>query len=1113
MTGFFSVAAISHAADLPPEHVEFFESKIRPILVDHCYKCHSNESGKSKGGLLLDTRDALRKGGGGGAVIVAGDPEKSPLIEAVRYKNEDLQMPPADEGGKLSADQIAALEQWVKLGAPDPRVGGKAHPMDMAKARQHWAFQPVAKPAVPSVKNAKWVRTPVDAFVLAQLEAKGLAPAAPADARTLLRRVTYDLTGLPPTPAEMDAFLQDRDPDAFAKVVDRLLASPRYGERWGRFWLDVARYADTKGYLAGNVERRYAFSHTYRDYVIRAFNEDKPYDKFVVEQLAADQLPMGDDKSALAALGFVTLGRRFLNNQNDIIDDRIDVVTRGLMGLTVSCARCHDHKFDPIPTADYYSLHGVFFSSEEPTEKPLLGPLVTTPAYEDFLKKKADLEVKIKGREADEVKKFFAGVREKTGDYLLAVHDLAALPKTEKIDLFAGPRKLNVEVLKRWQPFLEERAKSNDPVLAPWFALAALPESDFAEKAAALVAEWKKPEAERVNVSSGGETLTRSATMNATVLAAFIKSEKPLTSLKDAAAIYNGIFAAHASAVEASADTTPEQGAIRDLLFADTAPPSLDYDEVARMLRRQVDTKTAPLKREIEALNWTEAGAPLRAMALVDKAAPANTKIFQRGNPANRGAEAPRQFLEILAGEKREPFKRGSGRLDLAEEIVNPKNPLTARVFVNRVWGWHFGEALVRTPSDFGVRTEPPVQRALLDWLAASFVERGWSVKQLHRTIVLSSVYRQSSDANPKAAAADPDNQLIHRFNRRRLELEALRDTLLAVSGTLDPRAGGIPDDLMKEPFARRRTVYGFIDRQNLPGMFRTFDYPNPDVSSAGRFATTVPQQALFMMNSGFAQEQARQLVQHPTVKAVQSPGDKIAALYRVVFQRAADRDEMNLALEFVGRPESEAAARPGTSAGWQYGQGRFDEAASRIHDFQVMAVRKDGRVSPVATFPDEKLGRLSLTATGGHPGKDPAIASIRRWNVPGRGKVKIEGTLGHANANGDGVRGRIVSSQSGRHGEWTVHNTKAETKLELEVHAGETIDFVVDGVATSNSDTYTWAPTIAFTPDTDASYLSARTWNAKTDFEKDAKPVAPLTRWEELAQVLLLSNELAFVD
>ncbi|HUR59549.1 MAG TPA: DUF1549 domain-containing protein, partial [Opitutaceae bacterium] len=603
----FGACGIARAADpaegtLSPEQIEFFESKIRPILADSCYKCHSVESGKSKGGLLLDSRDALRKGGEGGAVIAPGDPEKSVLIDAIRYRNDDLQMPPEDQGGKLSPEKIAALEEWVKMGAPDPRATSeKARAMDMAAARKHWAFRPVTKPTVPAVKNARWVQTPIDAFILAKLEANGLSPSVPVDNYTLLRRATYDLTGLPPTAEEMETFLADRKPDAYARAVDRLLASPRYGERWGRFWLDVARYADTKGYLAGNVERRYTFSHTYRDYVIRAFNDDKPYDRFLIEQLAADQLPLGEDKSALAAMGFLTLGRRFLNNQNDIIDDRIDVMTRGLMGLTVSCARCHDHKFDPIPTADYYSLHGVFASSKEPDEYPLLGPLVDSPAYQDFLKKRADIEAKVKERERTEVEKFLAGIRAKTGDYLLAAHDAASLPSGEKLDVFAGVRKINVEALRRWQTLLAGQAKAPGPVLAPWFAFAAQPAAEIAEIAGA----------------------------NTRIMAELTKEGAKAGSLKEVAEAYNRVFAEVDKEWQAAVDAAkkanqPEPGAlekpeleeIRQLLYAADAPPNLGYDRVVGLIRRQINDKSAPLKREIEALNWTESGAPLRAMAL-----------------------------------------------------------------------------------------------------------------------------------------------------------------------------------------------------------------------------------------------------------------------------------------------------------------------------------------------------------------------------------------------------------------------------------------------------------------------------------------------------------------
>ncbi len=342
--------------------IEFFESRIRPVLADHCYKCHSRQSEKVRGGLLLDTKDALRRGGDSGLAIVPGHPERSLLIKAVCYTDKDLQMPPKDQ--KLTDDQVANLRLWVKIGAPDPRTSDApaTNALVWAAARKHWAFQPVVEPALPKIHRHKsWIKTPLDAFVLENLEARGLKPSPPADKRTLIRRATFDLTGLPPTPREVDAFLADKSKDAFAKVVDRLLASPRYGERWGRYWLDVARYADTKGLVNGQTSSRLPYAYAYRDYVIRSFNDDLPYNRFILEQLAADQLPdKAQDNRRFAAMGFLTVGRQFFGNENEIIDDRIDVVSRGLLGLTVSCARCHDHKFDPIPTRDYYSLHGVF---------------------------------------------------------------------------------------------------------------------------------------------------------------------------------------------------------------------------------------------------------------------------------------------------------------------------------------------------------------------------------------------------------------------------------------------------------------------------------------------------------------------------------------------------------------------------------------------------------------------------------------------------------------------------------------------------------------------------------------------------------------------------------
>ncbi len=895
-----------NAAEPTAEQVEFFENHIRPLFADNCYPCHS-EGKKIKGGLRLDSRAKLMEGGDSGPAIVPGDPEASRLIKAVRYQDKDLQMPPKDK--KLSAVQIAALEAWVKMGAPMPKATvAKSQPSDFEVARaRHWAFQPVRKPEPPKVKNSRWVQTPVDNFALAKLEQKHLTPAPRADRRTLLRRVYYDLVGLPPTMAEVEAFEHDRRPDAYSQVVDRLLASPHYGERWGRYWLDVARYADTKGYLAGGEERRYAFSYTYRDYVVRAYNDDKPYDQFLIEQIAADRLPLGENKAALAAEGFLTLGRRFLNNQNDIIDDRIDVITRGTLGLTVACARCHDHKFDPISTRDYYALHGVLASSEEPAELPLLQPIADTPAYEDYLQAKAGIEKEIAAFEEQEIARFQADLRQNVGDYLLAAHDVTGLADPSKFDDFAGERKVLPVVLHRWIADLKQRAAQPDPVFGPWFELAKLDGPGFATNTAPVLTRLK----------------TDPAGVNPVVAQAL--SERAPDSLKQVAAAYTKLFQhidrewktnlTTAAAEKKTAPTTlsdPPHEALRQLLYADNAPPHLPEAEVRKVHARRLREGAAPLRNKIEALSWTQPGVPLRAMALVDRPQPHDSPVFLRGNPGNPGVKVPRRFLEVLSLRPSAPFTNGSGRLELARAIASPGNPLTARVYVNRVWLHHFGRGLVGTPGDFGVRTAAPVQRELLDYLAASFVENGWSAKKLHRLIVLSATYQQSSDANPRCVAADPENHLLHHMNRQRLDFEALRDTLLADSGRLDLTVGGLPVDIVAEPFSPRRTVYGLIDRQNLPGLFRTFDFANPDTSSQGRFHTTVPQQALFMLNSPFVVEQARALVQRDEVRRAKNRAEAIDALYRLTLQRPAERGEIRLAEKYLAaQPSADTALSP----------------------------------------------------------------------------------------------------------------------------------------------------------------------------------------------------------
>ncbi|HWD17761.1 MAG TPA: DUF1549 domain-containing protein, partial [Verrucomicrobiae bacterium] len=513
-------SAASFAATPSPSDLAFFESKIRPIFVQSCYKCHSHEAERLKGNLSVEFRDSLLKGGENGPALVPGDPEKSLLIKAVRYEDADLQMPP--KGKKLSDDQIADLVAWVKMGAPDPRVPGQtvAGQNWGKNRRDHWAFKPVRPTRAPAVNNTNWIANPIDAFVLAKLEENGMKPSPPADKRALVRRATYDLTGLPPTPEEVEAFVKDTSTNAFAKVVDRLLASPQYGEHWGRYWLDVARYADTKGDVKNQEAPLYPYAWTYRDYVVRAFNQDKPFNRFILEQIAGDRL-FSTDQDSLAALGFLTLGPRFNENINDIINDRIDVVCKGFMGLTVTCARCHDHKFDPIPTADYYSLRGVFLSSIEPAEEPLLGAVKFTPEYAAFQKKYSEFDQKLTQDEAQ----------------------IRALRKS-------------------------------------------------------------------------GETMQVKET------------------------------------------------------------------------RRDI----GQLRRQIAQLEANDPGSPPRASALYDSSKPQNSPIFIRGEAGNKGPVVPREFLEILSGPGRAPFRYGSGRLELAQSIASAANPLTPRVIVNRVWTRHFGQ-------------------------------------------------------------------------------------------------------------------------------------------------------------------------------------------------------------------------------------------------------------------------------------------------------------------------------------------------------------------------------------------------------------------------------------
>jgi hypothetical protein len=865
--------------------VEHFEKYVRPVLLDRCVTCHGPR--KQRGGLRLDSRAALLTGGDSGPALVVGQPDKSLLIQAVKRSGE-VKMPPRD-ADRLGPAQVEALAAWVRLGAPWPTGNNSVAEV---RGNKHWSFQPVRRPALPAVKAHDWARAPVDRFILTRLQAKGLAPSRQADRRTLIRRLSFDLTGLPPTPEEVEAFEHDTRPDAYERLVDRLLVSPAYGERWGRHWLDVARYADTKGYVF-TAERRFPYSYTYRDYVIAAFNEDRPYDRFILEQLAADQFPLGDDRRPLAAMGYLTLGRRFLNNVHDIIDDRIDVVMRGLLGLTVSCARCHDHKFDPIPTRDYYSLYGVFASSVEPEELPLLARpdpgAAQTPFQRELQARQQKVDRFLKERHAELLPRF----RGQAGKYLLTAARTLDRPAADRRQ---RPDGLNRALLGRWREYLRGARRRHHPVLAPLLAFAA--KGDPGKPINPLIAKAlaEKPPASLEDVTGAYARLFKEvdAQWQQALRDAAAKKQPAPTRLADA-----------------------DREAIRQVLYGPDAPTSIAPAALRPFLDRAMrDTLTA-LRKRIEQWQATSPDAPPRAMVLVDAPAPVEPHVLLRGNPARPGPAVPRQFLEVLSPSPRRPFTKGSGRLELARAIASKDNPLTARVLVNRLWLHHFGQGLVRTPGDFGLRGEPPTHPELLDWLASELAASGWSIKHLQRLIVCSAVYRQASDDNDKGAAVDSENRLLWRMNRRRLEFEPLRDALLAVAGRLDRRMGGRPVPIARGTGTPRRSVYGFIDRQNLPGLFRTFDLASPDTSTPRRHSTTVPQQALFLMNGPFAIQQARALAARPDV-ADKSDEARIDRLHQLAYGRPADADEVALGLAFVRG----AAAQGGGLTPWeQYAQ------------------------------------------------------------------------------------------------------------------------------------------------------------------------------------------------
>jgi hypothetical protein len=588
--------------------------------------------------------------------------------------------------------------------------------------------------------------------------------------------------------------------------------------------------------------------------------------------------------------------------------------------------------------------------------------------------------------------------------------------------------------------------------------------------------------------------------MNAALLKALTAT--PLKSLEDVAAAYakflEGEIANPKSSIASAADF----------------PSNVTIANVESIFSGADRGAYNALLQKRDAVNATHPGAPARAMVMTD-GSPVTPVIFKRGNPGMRGASVPRQFLAVLSGPDRKPFKDGSGRLELAKLIASKDNPLTARVFVNRVWLEHFGKGLVRTPSDFGIRGERPTHPEVLDYLAVEFMKTGWSIKSLHKMIMLSAAYQQSSTASAKALQEDSENRLISHQNRQRLDFEAMRDSLLFAAGELDTAVGGRSVDILSQPFSHRRTIYGFVDRQNLPNLYRSFDFASPDQTAPMRFANTVPQQALFMMNSPFIVEQSKALAKR--VADVNAPAEKVRGLYRIAFARNPSDDEIAVGLAFINNetPSPVAAAQ---SPVWQYGFGSYDESAQRMRSFTALPRFTGNAYQGGKSLPDARLGWCLITAQGGHAGNDPAHAVVRRWTAPRDGQVTVSGTLAHGSASGDGVRGRIVSSRAGELASLNVHNKSAQTQLDgIQVKAGDTLDFVVDCRQSVNSDSFSWPVVLKMRniPEGAAGGDDATEWNSQNDFAgPETKPRGtPLTPWEKYAQVLLETNEFVFVD
>ncbi len=879
---------------------EYFENHVRPVLAAKCYSCHTQSQ---MSGLRVDSRQALLKGGETGPAIMPGDPEKSLLIQAVRQTGT-IKMP---KGGHLTPEEIATLTEWVKMGAPWPeersqiaKTGGTFQ--ITPQQRSFWSFLPLKTPETPKLRDGKWAKTDIDRFVLAKLEAEGMKPVREADRLTLVRRATFDLTGLPPTPEEIAAFENDKSREAYAKVVDRLLASPRYGERWGRHWLDVARYSedDVRGLdPMGRGFMPFRGAYVFRDWVIKAFNDDMPYGLFVKAQLAGDLL---DDKVRAETLpGTAFLGggpwvwdqAEPVQGRADERNERIDAVSRGFLGMTVACARCHDHKYDPIAQKDYYALAGVFASTSY-KEYPRVSAAAVA-AWRQKDQQIRDLEEEMADFTKTEGEQLAEIEARQTAKYMVAAWRVSGKPKLT-LEEASEKDRVDPEMLERWVKFLAKPPK-HYPFLKDWQAMVAsggtedeakFLASDFEKLVISVDAEAKKIKEENDVVKAKNDVKKpsrRDALPNE-----FETDDQfcPCCNLElkalpiEKASLWMDLFVRSIEAPEEEARRSPGLFVFRGY-------------GLERRLSRDWRDHIAGLKAQIQELKKALGPEYPFIHGAADKPKPVNIAVNLRGNPHTLGEEAPRRFLAVLSPADAKPFQVGSGRLDLANDIV--ASPLAARVIVNRIWRWHFGTGIVNTPDNFGAPGERPSDPELLEYLAAHFASEGMSIKKLQREIMLSAAYRESADECNEDEEKDANDRLYWRFNRQRLDAESIRDAILFVAGDLDMKNMGGPS----KPLGlenTRRTVYARVSRFRLDPFLQVFDFPNPSFTAEQRFSTNVPLQRLFFMNDKFVYAQAEKLAERVYAKG--SDESRIQETFRLLFGRAPTDAEMKLGLEFL---------------------------------------------------------------------------------------------------------------------------------------------------------------------------------------------------------------------